>query len=138
MTTLDAFDRQVGGRRSKGILVLALVGCLLVSLAGCSLIGDVMQRKTTPAENHKYQRITAVNTKKEWPNIDEITFIDEGRFNGSGTWSASAVVTIDGHDYREIIGPYSGIGDDLPLPVEGQPSSPLTVNYSDGSSEVIG
>lgn len=97
-----------------------------------------MQRKTTPAENHKYQRITAVNTKKYWPNIDVITFIEEGRFLGSGEWSASTVVTIDGHDYHQNLGPNSGSGDDLPLPIKGQPSSPLTVNYSDGSSEVIG
>jgi hypothetical protein len=48
------------------------------------------------------------------------------------------VVTIDGKDYDQIIGPYSGGGDDLPRPAEGQPPSPLTVNYSDGSSEVIG
>jgi hypothetical protein len=138
MTTLDAFDRHAGARRSRSILIVALVGCLLVTLAGCSLIGDTLQRKTTPAENHKYQRITAVNKKERWPNVDVITFIDEGRFKGSGTWSASAVVTIDGQDYDQIIGPHSAIGDDLPRPVEGQGSSPLTVNYSDGSSEVIG
>ncbi|NUU07449.1 hypothetical protein [Leifsonia sp. C5G2] len=116
----------------------AVVVALLAGLTGCSFIADTLQRKTTPAENHKYQRITAVNTKKYWPNIDVITFVEEGSFLGSGTWSANAVVTIDGKDYRQILGPYSGGGEDLPLPVAGQPSSSLTVNYSDGSSEVIG
>jgi hypothetical protein len=97
----------------------------------------MLQRKTTPAENHKYQRITAVNKKERWPNVDVITFVEEGSFDGSGTWAAGAVVTIDGQDYRQILGPYSGGGDELPRPVGGQPPSPLTVNYSDGSSEVI-
>lgn len=125
-------------RPIASFVAVGVVAALLAVLTGCSLIGDMFEPKTTPAENHKYQRITAVNKKERWPNVDVITFIDEGRLKGSGTWSASAVVTIDGQDYDQIIGPNSAIGDDLPLPVEGQGPSPLTVNYSDGSSEVIG
>ena len=138
MTALDAICRKTVCRTGTMMIVLALVGCLLVALAGCSLVRDIYQPKTTPAENHKYQKITAVNKKERWPNVDVITFVEEGSFDGSGTWAASAVVTIDGKDYRQTLGPYSAGGDDLPLPIEGQPPSPLTVNYSDGSSEVIG
>ena len=116
----------------------AVVVLLLAGLTGCSFIADTLQRKTTLAENHKYQRITAVNKKERWPNVDVITFVEKGSFLGSGTWSANAVVTIDGKDYRQILGPYSSGGESLPLPVDGQPPSPLTLNYSDGSSEVIG
>lgn len=119
-------------------VVYVVVVAVLAALSGCSLIGDVMQRKTTPAENHRYQRITAVNKKERWPNVDVITFLEEGSFLGSGEWCANTVVTIDGHDYRQTLGAYSGSGDELPRPVDGQPPSPLTVNYSDGSSEVIG
>jgi hypothetical protein len=72
--------RPVEGRMRRPIasfVAVAAAVALLAGLTGCSLIGDVMQRETTPAENHKYQRITAVNTKKYWPNIDVITFIEK-------------------------------------------------------------
>src|SRR3954464_5182650 len=58
---------------------LAVIGAFFVAaLTGCSLIGEIMQPKTTPAENHEYQRITARNFKKTWTNADVITFTQEG------------------------------------------------------------
>lgn len=137
MTMLGALGPQVIGRRSKAILIFALVGCFLAALTGCSLIGDVLQQKTTTEENLKYQRVTAQNFKKTWTNTDVITFTQEGSIDGSGSWAANATVTVDGNEYRQIIGPYSAVGDKLPLPAEGASPSPVLVNYSNGTTEVL-
>jgi len=125
-------------KRGRGVVArVAVIAALIAALSGCSLIGDALKQKTTPAENREYQRITAQNQHSRWPNMDEITFTQEGSIDGSGTWAANAIVTIDGKDYDRIIGPYSGIGDDIPVPPPGFVGGPLTVNYSDGTSEVI-
>lgn len=136
MTALGASDRKAGGRRGKPIRILALAGCLLVALAGCSLIGDTLQRNTTPAENHKYQRITAINFRDFQPDVESITFTREGGFSGSGQWSTNAVVRIDEKDYRAILGPNVIGGEPWPDPT-GSPRSPVLVRYSDGTTEEL-
>ncbi|MFF9565233.1 hypothetical protein ACF1AJ_17940 [Leifsonia sp. NPDC014704] len=129
---------MVSMKRGREVVArVAVIAALIAALSGCSLIGDALKQKTTPAENREYQRITAQNQHSRWPNMDEITFTQEGSIDGSGTWAANAIVTIDGKDYDRIIGPYSGIGDDIPVPSPGFVGGPLTVHYSDGTSEVI-
>lgn len=118
------------------MLAGVLVGCLFAALTGCSLIGDALQRKTTPAENHKYQRITAINFREFQPDVESIAFTREGGFLGSGQWSTNAVVTIDGEDYRAILGPHVVGGEPWPDPTATRPS-PVLVRYSDGTTEEL-
>ena len=128
-------------RRSRKLTGLALgvaiVGALLAALTGCSLIGDMMQPKTTLAENLEYQRIAAKKFKQFQPDVAEITFTREGSFDGSGQWTTNAIVTIEGEQYREILGPHEIAGAPLPDPSSSLGPIPVTINYSDGTSEVL-
>lgn len=125
------------GRLRRGVVAVGVSALVLAGISGCTYITDALAQKTTLKENLEYQRITAVNHQSRWPNVDEITFTQEGSIAGSGAWAANAIVTIDGTEYREIIGPYSGGGDAMPLPSPGLVPGPLTVNFSDGTSEVL-
>ncbi|MGO4592816.1 hypothetical protein AB4Z18_03245 [Leifsonia sp. 2TAF2] len=118
-------------------LIVAMIAALLAGLSGCSLIGDALQQKTTPQENLDYQRTTALKFKSRWPNVEEITFTREGAIDGSGEWTTNAIVTIDGKEYQEILGPWATGGQPLPTPPTSFVSTPVTVNYSDGTSEVL-
>lgn len=118
--------------------VLGLVSVLLTGTTGCSLIGEfVQQQQTTQGENLRHQKLTARETRIKWPNIEIITFIDGGNISGSGQWAANAIITIGGEEYRKTIGPGFGIGDVLPLPSPGSSPGRVTVNYSDGTSELL-
>ena len=77
------------------------------------------------------------------PNVEKVQFTRDGERPGLGAaWSVNAIATIEGDDYYVIIGPDSGVswvgGTGIP-PVAPTPSPhlPLTVIYSDGTSEVI-
>jgi hypothetical protein len=96
-----------------------------------------VQQKTTSPENLANQRISAQKFISNWPNVEVIEFTREGSVDGSGEWSTNAVVTIDGRKYEEIIGPWETAGDDLPNPPESLSPKPVTVKYSDGTSEVL-
>lgn len=126
-------------RREAGALALAVavIAALLAGLSGCSLIGDALQQKTTFKENLEYQKISAKKFRSNWPQVEIITFTQEGNIDGAGQWSANAVVTIGGKEYREIIGPWTTIGETLPAKAVSITPA-VTVNYSDGSSEVPG
>lgn len=111
---------------------------VLIALSGCSLLGELLgQKTTTPQENHELQRLSAVNFKRDWPGTQSIRFTQEGNYSGAGTWAANAVVTIEGKNYQQIIGPYEDGGDPLPEPGSIAPTESMTVYYSDGTSEVI-
>lgn len=95
------------------------------------------QQKTTLQENLKYQKLTAQKFIEYQPDVEVITFTREGSIAGSGQWAANAIVTIAGKEYRQIIGPWEAIGEDLPNTPSSYIPGPVTVNYSDGSSEVL-
>lgn len=97
-----------------------------------------MQQKTTTKQNLENQRISAQKFISNWPQVELIEFTREGSVDGSGEWSTNAVVTIEGKKYEEIIGPWETAGDDLPAPPESYSPKPVTVKYSDGTSEVLG
>lgn len=96
-----------------------------------------MQQKTTTKQNLELQRTTALKFKEFQPDVEVITFTQEGSRSGSGQWAANAVVTIGGKQYQEIIGPWEIGGDPLPDPATPFAPTPVTVNYFDGSSEVL-
>ncbi|SEI16185.1 hypothetical protein SAMN04515692_12425 [Leifsonia sp. CL147] len=94
--------------------------------------------------NKELQRETAVVYRNEWqPVVEKIRFTQEGDRPGFGaSWSVNAVATVLGVEYQVIIGPdigpaYVGGSDVPPESPPTTPSGPLTVIYSDGTTEVI-
>lgn len=120
-------------------LVVAFgLACVLgLGSSGCSFIGDALQQKTTLQENLRYQKLAAQKFISNWPYVEIITFTREGSFDGSGEWSANAIVTIEGKEYRQILGPWTGGGAPFPESPASFTPAPVTVNYSDGTSEVL-
>ncbi|MGO4533876.1 hypothetical protein [Leifsonia sp. 2MCAF36] len=98
---------------------------------------------TKDKPNLALQREAAVAYRRDWqPNVEKIRFTQEGNRPGFGVpWSVNAVATVGGTEYQVIIGPNDSPGfptgyppPDSPMP---PPAVPLTVVYSDGTSEVI-
>lgn len=91
------------------------------------------------------QRAAALYFRDEYqPNVEKVQFTQEGGRPGIGaSWRANAIATVEGLEYHVIISPSLGPsfvgGDrmppDAPMPV---PHLPLTIVYSDETSEVIG
>ncbi|GAB3582235.1 hypothetical protein GCM10027406_24740 [Leifsonia lichenia] len=90
------------------------------------------------------QRASALYFRDEYqPNVEKIRFTREGGRPGLGVpWCVNAIATVEGSEYYVIIGPATspsfvggtGMPPDAPTPA---PHLPLTVVYSDGTSEVI-
>ena len=77
------------------------------------------------------------------PDVEKLRFIEDGGRPGLGaSWGVNAMATVRGVDYQVVITPESYVafvGDngeppEAPTPA---PQLPLTVIYSDGTSEVI-
>jgi hypothetical protein len=119
-----------------------LVAALIVGLTSCSAIGDRLMTPEPPI--HEQQRASALYYRDEYqPNVEKIRFTRDGSRPGLGVpWCVNAVATVDGVDYQVIIGPATSpgfVGDNGMPPKAPTPSVhfPLTVVYSDGTSEVI-
>lgn len=71
--------------------------------------------------------------------VETIRFTQEGSKPGLGApWSVNAVITIGGTDYQAILGLDRWSMSSEPLPATTPPTpAPVTVIYSDGSSEVL-
>jgi hypothetical protein len=126
-------------RRTRGGLLatLAVVMGICIGLSACSLVGGntVNQLQTNLAN----QRKVATKLVKDYPNpeLESIRFTQDGSVSGGGQWSATAVVTVAGKEYEEILGTFVSLGDGLPTIAPGATPGPVTVIYSDGSSEVL-
>nr|WP_235500452.1 hypothetical protein [Leifsonia sp. Root227] len=90
------------------------------------------------------QRASALYFRDEYqPNVEKIKFTQDGSRGGLGApWRANAIATVAGDDYFVIIGPDTGpafVGGTgrPPEPLPPAPNLPLTVVYSDGTSEVF-
>lgn len=90
------------------------------------------------------QRAAALYFRDEYqPNVEKVRFTRDGGRPGLGVpWCVNAVATVEGGEYYVIIGPATspsfvgGTG----VPPEATTlfvQVPLTVVYSDGTSEVI-
>jgi hypothetical protein len=121
----------------------ALLGVvLIVSLTACSPIRNRLMTPDPPVK--ELQRESALYFRDEYqPNVEKVRFTMDGDRPGLGApWSANAIATVDGGDYYVIIGPGSGpafvggTGEPPEAPTPA-PHLPLTVVYSDGTSEVI-
>ncbi|MGO4533877.1 hypothetical protein [Leifsonia sp. 2MCAF36] len=98
---------------------------------------------TKDKPNLALQRESALVFRADWPNVEEIQFPREGKRPGFGaSWRVYAVATVGGTEYQVIIGTDNGAafvgGSDVPPEAPTpSPAVPLTVVYSDGTSEVI-
>lgn len=121
----------------------ALLGvALMVGLTACSVIRDRLMTPDPPVKEQ--QRAAALYFRDEYqPNVEKVLFTQDGNRGGLGArWKANAIATVDGSEYFVIIGPDSGPGfvggtDEPPEARTPAPHLPLTVVYSDGTSEVI-
>ena len=136
-TATRPLSRMRWGALKKVVLIVGVIAALLAGSSGCSLIGDTLQQKTTTKENLELQRITAAKFKEFQPDVEVITFIEEGSYSGAGQWAANAIVVIAGSEYEEIIGPWTTFGDPLPSSAPSDARPPVTVHYTDGKSEVL-
>jgi hypothetical protein len=123
----------------RQVVVAVLVVALAAGVSGCSLLRGAVNQQLTTQENLANQRKVALQTIHDYPNpaLESIRFTKEGHVDGSGGWSANAVVTIDGQQYQEILGTSLSGGDAVPTVPPGSISGPVTVTYSDGTSEVL-
>ncbi|MEY9852194.1 hypothetical protein ABH923_001872 [Leifsonia sp. EB41] len=121
----------------------ALLGvALMVGLTACSPIRNRLMTPDPPVKEQ--QRASALYFRDEWqPNVEKIRFTQDGSRGGLGApWRANAIATVDGGEYYVIIGPGSGpafvggTGEPPEAPTPA-PHLPLTVVFSDGTSEVI-
>ena len=129
-------------RRLRWAVLVVVVGAVGVGVSGCGAGDDVSGQQgqvQVHAENLAKQRESALALIANHPDVEVIRFTQEGDRPGLGApWSANAVVTIGGKDYQEILGPRSRAGESLPDAPPSSSPRPVTVIYSDGSSEVLG
>ncbi|MFE4951238.1 hypothetical protein ACFQ9V_14140 [Leifsonia sp. NPDC056665] len=117
--------------RSRMVMIAA---ALVLTVSGCTGERDEVRTETNLAN----QRKAAIAFLEKQGGVERIRFTQEGDKPGVGAlWSANAVVTIAGVEYQEIIGPHVRGGDPLPSIAPGAPTGPVTVIFSDESSEVI-
>jgi hypothetical protein len=128
-------------RVSRVISALALSVVLLAGLTGCWMSGDRgMNQQATKQSNQALQRESALAFRTDWPNVETIRFTNDGGTPGLGSWRVNAVATVGGVEYQLIIGPSVRIyltGDVPPESAAPSTPAPLTLIYSDGTSEIV-
>ena len=101
-----------------------------------------MNQQSTTATNLANQKAAALTFLGDYPNpeVESISFTQEGSVGGAGFWAANAIVTIDGTDYDAILGRDSRASSSDPLPTFDPGASArkaVTITYSDATSEVV-
>jgi hypothetical protein len=117
-------------------LISVIAVALALSLGGCGLGGNGVNKETNLAN----QREAAIAFLETQGGVEKIRFTQEGGLSGFGApWAVNAVVTVNGEEYNEILGTerFSRGGNPLPSIAPGTAPAPVTVIYSDESSEVI-
>lgn len=137
-------DMHTIRRRTWAIILCTVTVCITcgLSLTACSSIKDRLMTPDPPV--HEQQRLSALYFRDVFqPNVEKIRFTRDGDRPGLGaSWCVNAIATIENHDYYIIIGPslgpsfVGGTGEppDAPTPA---PHQPLTLTYSDGTTETI-
>ena len=121
--------------RKRVAIVVGIVVALAVGLSACALGGDPVSRRQ---ENLANQRKVAQRFAHKREGVEEIRFTEEGSTPGLGaSWSARAVVTIQGREYGMLLGTHFKAGEPLPTLPPQSPRPAVRVIFSDGSSEVI-
>ena len=134
--------RRLSLRWLRWAVLVVVAGAVGVGVSGCGAGADVsgQQRQVqVHAENLAKQRESALAFIDFKPDVEAIRFTREGGRPGLGAyWSVNAVVTIARKDYQMILGPDVISGDPLPDSPPSHSPRPVTVVYSDGTSEVLG
>lgn len=126
---------QSRGNRLPRVIVVAAFAVL--GLSACVYGGGAVSEKQANLAN---QRKAAVALLDVQGGVEKITFTREGGTPGLGaSWRANAVISIGGSEYQAILStnPAIDITDPLPAVLPEQSPMPVSVTYSDGSSEVI-
>ncbi|SEI07043.1 MULTISPECIES: hypothetical protein, partial [unclassified Leifsonia] len=94
---------------------------------------------TVKQTNLANQRTAALALLETQSGVEQIRFTQEGSVGGSGAWAVNAVVTVGGREYLQILGlrKWSLLGQRMPTLAPPATPAPVTVIYSDGSSEVL-
>jgi hypothetical protein len=119
------------------IAMTAIIGGISAGLSGCSVSGA--DKEVQMQANLANQRKVAVKLVENYPHpaLERIEFTNAGSIDGAGTWAANAIVTVAGHEHREILGTFVSGGDELPAIESEATGRPVTLVYSDGASEVL-
>jgi len=126
----------------RAVIAAVLGGALIVGLTACAPIRNRLMTPDPPVKEQ--QRAAALYFRDEYqPNVEKVRFTREGGRPGLGaSWRANAIATVEGSEYYVIISPdlgpsfVGGTGEPPEAPTPA-PHLPLTVVYSDGTSEVI-
>jgi len=126
--------------RIVGAALAVIIGAVITTgLSGCSIFGGIVNQQLSTEQNLAKQRKAAAEFVGAHPDVEAITFTREGSVSGSGTWAANAFVLVGDRRYEAILG--IGIGSTSWEPWPSQTPSPtaipVTVTYSDGTSEVL-
>ena len=116
-------------------LVVGTMLAVVLSLTACVFGGDSVSEHKANLAN---QRESALLFLEMQGGVEQIRFTREGGKPGLGaSWSVNAVVTIGGQEYRAILGLDLISSEPLPNIDPQAAPAPVTVVYSDGSSEVL-
>lgn len=123
----------------RRVVVVALVVALAAGVSGCSLLRGAVNQQLATEENLANQRKVAEQITRDYPNpaFESIRFTKESHVDGSGGWSANAVVTIDGKEYEASLGTLVSAGDTSPMVPPASKRGSVAVIYSDSTSEVL-
>jgi hypothetical protein len=101
--------------------------------------GNSVGQHSTSQSNLDNQKKAALALLRDQGGVQQIRFTRDGSVDGSGFWSANAVVKIEGLEYQEILGTgeYSAAGNPMPTVTPDASPAAVTVIYSDGTSEAI-
>lgn len=128
--------------RRRTALACAAAIALSVGLSACVPGASAANERKAEQMNLANQRKAAVALLDMQGGVEKITFTREGGYPGFGaSWRANAIVLIEGKDHNVILGFDLGSTafiDPLPSISPAAPRSPVSIVYSDGSSEAIG
>ncbi|MFK3669774.1 hypothetical protein ACI2IX_06330 [Leifsonia aquatica] len=121
--------------------VAAIAVALSLGLSACVFGGNAVNDQKAMQVDLANQRKAAVFFMEMQGGIERIRFTQGGDIPGLGaSWRANAVVMIEGEEYHAILGFNLGsVAFDGAMPIipPDEPPTPVSVVYSDGSSEVI-
>lgn len=119
---------------NRSLLLVGIWAALVTGVSGCALGGSDLEKSTNLAN----QRKAAIAFLDTQGGVEKIKFVQEGGQPGLGaSWRADAVVTVKGNDYRATLSPRLISSEPLPDIAPGATRGPVTVIFSDDSSEVI-
>lgn len=123
-------------KKKRWIIVIALITIALISIS----IGEkrhMNNQQKLEKQNLAKQRTAAIGFKKVQSGIEQVKFVEQGSYNGAGSWKVSVDVIVDGQHYKEAFNEEGlDAGQSLPKGNTGT-SNPIKVVYSNGNEETL-